>query len=136
MVNFPELRNPRRFLELKNKTLSFLLIFSPSISKNFFFIPVAFKAIQIIVALSMAVVAIGSSALSCQAICCRNWITRGSVSYSIVGTDGQPVAFQGLQPSAIPLRAGGAVVPVLGSLPNANSICKFFHLERVVFQDI
>jgi len=127
LVNFPELRNPRRFLELKKQDSFFPInLFSFHLQKKFVFILVAFKAIQIIVALSMAVVAIGSSALSCQAICCRNWITRGSVSYSIVGTDGQPVAFQGLQPSAIPLRAGGAVVPVLGSLPNANSICKFF----------
>lgn len=86
----------------------------------------AFGTIQIIVALLMAVVTIVSSALSCRAICCRKQQTQGSVIYSAVGADGQPVAFQGLQPGAMPLGAGGVVIPVPASLPIENSICEFF----------
>ena len=85
----------------------------------------AFGIIQIIVALSMAVVAIVSSALSCRAICCRKRQTQGSVIYSAVGADGQPVAFSGLQPGAMPLGAGVVVVPVPGALSQANPTCKF-----------
>jgi len=67
---------------------------------------VAFDVIQIIVALSMAIVALISSALSCHAIFCRKWIIQGSVSHSATGVDGQLVTFQGLQPGAMPLDAG------------------------------
>ncbi len=91
----------------------------------FFLISVAFGTIQIIVALSMAVVAIVSSALSCRAMCCRKQQTQGSVIYSAVGADGQPIAFQGLQPGAIPLGAGGIVAPAPGAFAPANLVCKF-----------
>jgi hypothetical protein len=89
------------------------------LGENWFFSAVAFNAIEIILALITAVVAITSSAYSCKAVCCRKTKTQGTVLYNPAGFQGLPAGLQGLPVGlqglpvsfqAVPLASGSVFV--------------------------